>query len=467
MSRVKREKRQERKRTTSDRHTDVHLVPAVEILNAHVSEALCAEVYGELRTTERERKWSLFALSRFWLAVILDAPPSLSHLLQSMRGRQKEGFLPEVSASAESFFMKCKDLSPVFMAEVHRRFTERVLPEAPKRFAGAVAHLGKKFHDIVVIDGSRLDKIRHRLKLLWEEKAVVLPGCILAVYDLFRGITRQVWFDEDAAASEFQRATLAVQCLEKGTLVLADRLYGSSVELFNLLDGCGCFGVFRKSKVLSIGEKPRLLSKRRTTAGLLEDLLVEVGTGSARRELRMIRLTKGKQVYEALTNALDPKQLSAQDVVDLYPLRWTVERLFYDLKIVLNLERFYAANPNAVAMQVFAAAMVHAAFRIAQADVSKQVDLPPEEISPQKLFPLLAFTSMKLIESEFLIEEVRKANRGVKLKKPSLRNLPGTVVSLKYLRVQKRRGERKKRGFDVRRGKWKSLRKIKGAEELT
>src|SRR5437867_10006576 len=74
----------------------------------------------------------------------------------------------------------------------------------------------------------------HRLKILWEEKAAVLPGCILAVYDLFRGITRQVWFDADAAASEFQRATLAVQCLEKGTLVLADRLYGSSVELFNL-----------------------------------------------------------------------------------------------------------------------------------------------------------------------------------------------------------------------------------------
>lgn len=466
MAQVKRVKRQERKSPVSDRQIDVHLVPPVEILHAHVTEALCAEVFGEVRTTERERQWSLYALARFWLAVVLKAPPSLSNLLQSMRGRQWEGFLPEVSASSESFFMKCKDLSHVFFAEVHRRFIERILPEAPKRFASAVAHLQKKFTDIVVIDGSRLDKVRHRLKILWEEKAAVLPGCILAVYDLFRGITRQVWFDADAAASEFQRAALAVQCLEQGTLVLADRLYASSVELFNLLDGSGSFGVFRRNQTLSIREV-RLIKRKKPKEGLLEDWLVEAGTGEKARQLRLIRLTKGKDIYEVLTNALDPKQLSAQDVVDLYPLRWTVERLFFDLKVVLNLERFYTANPNAVAMQVFAAAMVHAAFRVAQANVSKQIDLDPEEISSHKLFPLLAFTSIKLIESEFLIDEMRKANRGVKLKRPSLRNLPGTVVSLRYLKVQRRSGARRKREYDVRRRKWKSFKNIKGAEELT
>jgi hypothetical protein len=466
MARVKREKPQERERKLSDRHIDVHLVPPMEILHAHVTEALCQEVFGELRTSERQRKWSLFALARFWLAVVLKAPPSLSQLLQCMRGRELVGFLPEVSASAESFFMKCKDLSHVFFGEIHRRFIERILPEAPKCFAGEVAHLQKKFTDIVVIDGSRLDKVRHRLKILWGEKAAVLPGCILAVYDLFRGITRQVWFDGDAAASEFTRATLAVQCLEKGTLVLADRLYGSSVELFALLEGCGSFGVFRRAKTLPVNEVRRLHSGQ-TEEGLVEDWLVEAGRGEAKRQLRLIRLTRPKEVYEALTSVLEPGRLSAEDVVRLYPLRWSVERLFFDLKVVLNLEQIYATSPNAVAMQVFAAAMVHAAFRIAQAHVAKQVELRPEEISSHKLFPLLAFTSIKLVESEFLIEQVCKANRGVKLNRPSLRELPGTVVSLKYLRVQRRGEMRKQRGYDIRRRKWKSFTKIRGAEELT
>lgn len=463
---VKREKLEERKNALSDRHIDIHLVPPMEILHGHVTKAMCDVVFGDVRTTERERKWTLYALARFWLAVVLKAPPSLSNMLALMRGRELEGFLPEISASAESFFMKCKSLSYVFMAEVHQRFTESVLPEAPKCFAREVAHLQKRFTDVVVIDGSRLDKVPHRLKVLWKEKAVVLPGCILAVYDLFRGITRRLWFDGDAGASEFRRAALAIQILEKGTLVLADRLYASSVELFDILDACESFGVFRRNNTLTIREVRRL-GKWKTPAGLLEDWLVEAGTGEAKRQLRLIRLTKGKDVYEVLTNALDPKRLSAKDVVALYPLRWTIERLFFDLKVVLNLEQFYAANPNAVAMQVYAAAMVHTAFRVAQADVSKQADVPPEEISSHKLFPMLALTSIKLIESEFIFDETCKANRGIKLKKPSLRELPGTVVSLKYLRKQRRGGTRKKRKFDPKRRNWKSFKKIRGAKKLT
>ena len=235
MAGVKREKAKSRKGTPSDRHIDVHLTPAVEMLHDHVTEALCAEVWKDVRTSERERKWSLFALARFWLAAIVEAPPSLSQLLELMRKGQHEGFLPQVAASAESFFEKCRDLSCVFFTEVHRRFIDSVLEKAPKCFAGAVSHLAAKFTDVLVIDGSRLDKIAHRLKILRKEKAVVLPGCILAVYDLFRGITRALWFDADAAASEFKRAEIALQCLSKGSLVLADRLYSSGVELFRIL----------------------------------------------------------------------------------------------------------------------------------------------------------------------------------------------------------------------------------------
>jgi hypothetical protein len=38
---------------------------------------------------------------------------------------------------------------------------------------------------VEIFDGSRLDKIAHRLKILWPEKAAVLPGCLLAVYDIY------------------------------------------------------------------------------------------------------------------------------------------------------------------------------------------------------------------------------------------------------------------------------------------
>ena len=61
---------------------------------------------------------------------------------------------------------------------------------------------------------------------------------------------------------------------------------------------------------------------------------------------------------------------SAEEALLLYPYRWSIERMFFDLKEVLNLNHFYAANPNAVAMQVYAAAIVYNALRLAQSEAA-------------------------------------------------------------------------------------------------
>jgi hypothetical protein len=442
------------RKTLSDRQVRVHLVPTVELLHGHVTESLCLEVFREIRTTERQRQWTLYALARFWLAVILEAPRSLSQLLERARGPDPRGFLPQVAASAESFFEKCKAFSSGFFMGLHCRFVEQVLPIAPKQYAGEVAHLQEKFSDIVIMDASRLDKVLHRLKILWSEKAAVLPGCLLAVYDLYRGIVRHLWFEAAAAASEFKRAADAMECLVRDTLVLADRLY-CSPKLFRLLNENECFGLFRRPKNLSV-RKLRRLRRLRVAGGILEDWLVKAGVGKEALELRLVKLKRGRRAYEALTNVLDPKRLCAEDAVALYPFRWNVERLFYDLKVVLNLKKLYAANPNAVAMQVYAATMVHTAFRIAQADIARKLDLPPEELSPQKLFPLLSLVSIRLIEAEFYFEQTCKVNPGVTLRKPSWKNLPGSVVSLRHIRAYalndvhllERNGSTTKKGVD-------------------
>src|SRR2546425_12984803 len=81
---------------------------------------------------------------------------------------------------------------------------------------------------IVILDGSRLAAIAHRLKLLWNERAVVLPGCLLGVYDLGRGLCRQLTFCADAAASEMTRAKAAVAALGPDTIILGGRLHGTA-----------------------------------------------------------------------------------------------------------------------------------------------------------------------------------------------------------------------------------------------
>jgi hypothetical protein len=72
------------------------------------------------------------------------------------------------------------------------------------------------------------------------------------------------------------------------------------------------------------------------------------------------------------------------------------ERLFFDLKEVLNLHRFYTSSPNGVAMQVYAAALVHTALRVAQGHIAQASGIEPEEIAPAKFFPRLAAASIGL-----------------------------------------------------------------------
>lgn len=452
---VKRKKGKER-----EKDVRVELAPTVGLLHKIVTEPLCKEVFQCVRTTERQRKWTLYALARFWLAVILDPPAALTHVLERVRGSDPTGFLPCVDASSEAFFERCRDLSSNFFATLYFHFMELAHPQAPLGYTNRLRHLRKRFSDVLIIDGSRLDKVAHRLKILWNEQAAVLPGCILALYDIYRGIASQLWFSDDAAESEFSRGLLALEGLRRGTLLLGDRLY-CSPQIFEGLRTRGCYGLFRRNKAVHI-ERIKKLSSRQVEGARIEDYLV--WAGAERIQLRLIRLERGGKTYEALTSDLDPNHLSADEVVQLYPVRWKVERLFFELKDVLNLHRFYCANPNAVAMQVFGAAMVHTAFRIAQADVAKKVKLPPEELSPKKLFPRLALASIILIEAEYLFERTCLENPGVRLRKPDWSDHPKTVTVLGNILVQRRKGDRRSRPFSEARRRWKSFSHIEGRQ---
>jgi len=356
----------------AQRAKTIDLLRVVDLLQEHITPALCRTVFGAVRKTERQRVWTLEALIRFWTAVVLRAPKALSQaLVDSLEGRDPT--YPRIEASPEAFFQRCRDVRPAFFAEVFQRFTTRLVTAVPPRYAAEVAPVRARFTAIVILDGSRLAVIAHRLKLLWNERAVVLPGCLLGVYDLGRGLCRQLTFCADAAASEMTRAKAAVAALDRDTLVLGDRLYGTA-DFFATLGHQHCWGVVRRNRQLSLHKLQRL-RQRRIHGGRLEDWLVRAGTGASapRQLLRYIRWRRGGTRYEVLTNVLAPARLSAAEALDLYPYRWSVERMFFDLKEVLNLNRLYAANPNAVAMQVYAAAIVYNALRVAQSDGAAQV----------------------------------------------------------------------------------------------
>jgi hypothetical protein len=116
----------------------VNLLRVVELLQTHITPALCHAVFGRVRRTERQRVWTLDALVRFWTAVILRAPTALSQALADARDA-REPLFPRIEGTPEAFFQRCRDLRPAFFAEVFRRFTARLVGAVPPRYAAEVA----------------------------------------------------------------------------------------------------------------------------------------------------------------------------------------------------------------------------------------------------------------------------------------------------------------------------------------
>jgi hypothetical protein len=115
----------------------------------------------------------------------------------------------------------------------------------------------------------------------------------------------------------------------------------------------GLFGLCRRNGHQS-WRWLRELSKTSIASGTAWDTLIEIKGNKdiPTQTLRWLRWRKGRERWEMLTNVVEPKRLSIRDALSLYPWRWKVERLFFDLKEVLNLHRFSTSSPNGVAMQV-------------------------------------------------------------------------------------------------------------------
>ncbi len=441
----------------------VDLASVADLIHKHVTESICETVFLENRTTERQREWSLYAMAHFWIAVSLRAPGALSHLLD--QGQQhRDALLPQVDATPEAFFSKAKNFKWGFFFALFKTTMPRFIKEAPCAYAAQVQDLRKHFSEVWLMDGSQLDEVARKLKILRGVRGAVLPGRLFAFYDLFRGICRHLQFDPDAARNENLLATESLELVPEGALLVGDRLFGV-IKHFKTLEQRKAYGVFRRNATVKVKHIAVLSRRQAGGRSYLEDSLVEIGHGEGKIKLRLIRYSDGKRKLEVFTSVLDVKKLPPETVVELYGLRWGIERMFFDLKIVLNLNRFYAGNPNAVAAQIFAGTMVYNGLRIMQARIAQDQGIRPEALSPAKLYPRLIEACCGIAEYHLSWHETVKANRGVKLRKPPFMNFSYATATLESLLVEKKTKPRTK-GLPNPRSVWLSWKKIPGGEKL-
>jgi hypothetical protein len=352
---------------------------------------------------------------------------------------------------------------------VYEAFVASILPQAPQIYASWMSGLLKQFADVLLVDGSRLDAVVHQLKMLRPNRRVVLGGCVTVYYDLWRGIARRVFFYADAAKAELTRALETLNWIPKGALLVGDRLYSVSPKVFAALNAVGAYGLFRLNGVLGVW-RAEVLARHQDRLGFVEDALVTIGSGQRGippQTVRRIRYRRHGTRRDIVTSVLDPKKLSLEDILAIYGLRWSIERMFLDLKETMDLHTLYASHPNLVGQQVYATVMVYTAFRIAQAKIAEKAGILPEQISPAKLFPKLAQAANDYCVAQLTLLKVKAMNPGVELRLPRYDAVVrSSQARLHAILARSRRGARRRVRFCASRGRWTSIRRIAGGPSL-
>ena len=430
----------------------VEEVPSAQYLSIvwqHLTESLCEEVFAATRERERQRKWTLFALVWFWIALLQSRLGSQTRAL--LEARAGSILFPPVDATPEAFFQKIQNVRPVFFQNVFRAYTERLKPQVSECFEKDLAVDTQAFPNVFAVDGSRLDKVGRLLKVARTTTKAILPGSMEAVYDLRRGLLHELYFDPDGCVAEISMFEKVLPSIPRGTLLINDRYYAKPV-IWQRIAEQGLFMVSRHNKTVK-KQRTEVLEKTRTTKLSVDDWLVDMGgsqAGSTAVRLRWVHIWNDQFDIILITNVLDPRVLTPLQLLALYRRRWSVERMYLAMKDILELNHLYNCSPAAVGQQVYATAILYNTLRASQGKIATTAAIAPEALSPDKLFPTLIDHYIKATYIAFGAEGVseRWLAKHPNLTPPRMDiHHPSLRIRIKDHLLEKRSEHRRKRRF--------------------
>lgn len=211
---------------------------------------------------------------------------------------------------------------------------------------------------VYALDDTTLDQVRRLLPDPDGGAATrqsVLPGKLTCLFDIRQQLFAQILPTEQAHQNPKQPMERVRTRLPTGSLVLLDLGY-FSFALFDELTDDGIWFVSRMRAGTTTQQRHVF-----TTQPGLHDSLVWLGAyraNQARHCVRRIAVTMGGKERVYLTNVLDPAQLSAAQVVELYARRWDIELAFKTLKREVGLRLLWSSDWEQILQQVWATLIV-------------------------------------------------------------------------------------------------------------
>jgi hypothetical protein len=449
----------------------VEEVPSANYLSIvwkYLTESMCQEVFAATRKRERQRKWTLYTMVWFWIALLQSRYGSQTRAL--LEARAGSPMFPRVDATPEAFFQKVQSVRPVFFQSIFRRFTTQLKVEAPLSFERELPVNPKVFPQVYALDGSRLAKVARMLKVARKTTRAIIPGSMEAVYDLRRGLLHELHFDPDGYVGEIHMFEKVRHSIPRGSLIIDDRYYAKP-KIWQEVAEQGLYMVSRYNRTVK-KRRVAAIAEHRSSALSFDDWLVDMGgsqAGTTPVRLRWVRVWGPGFDVTLITNVLDPRLLKPQQLLAIYRRRWSIERMYLAMKEVLELNHLYNCSPPAVGQQVYATAILYNTLRVSQGQIAAAAGIAPEALSVDKLFPTLIDHYIKATCIAFGVEwrvEQMQARRprfrppDYKMKPPWLR------IHVRDYLLEKRSEHRRQRRFCKGRSHATSYNKIPGAKKF-
>lgn len=276
---------------------------------------------------------------------------------------------------AELFERVLKELLPLLQA----RWQERQARSLPESLTYASQH----FKQIWVADGSTLEALFRKLKVLEDVPVGQLAGKIGTVVDLMTRLPVEIWFREQPRANDTTFIPELLALVQAKTLLVLDRGFYDFEFFAALLKQETAFITRLKKNAFFIG------SESLTSTDTVKDLIIFLGTGhnnSPVLKLRLVEIRFGKVWYRYLTSVLDPTVLPPFAVADIYRRRWRIEEAFHTVKRLLNLSYLWTGSLNGIQLQIWATWLFYALLIDLGDAVADRVGLPFDRISLEMLY---------------------------------------------------------------------------------
>ena len=296
-------------------------------------------------------------------------------------------------ASIQAAYGKLRRLPIGLSMAFLEQCTVRLQQLFPVRMLTALPRSLSRFA-VIVLDGKAIKHVARRLKLVRGAQAGLSGGRALVAMTLKEGLALLMHAHPDGEANDvaFLSDILPVirQRISGCRLFLADRAF-CGPKLFAWLVGSADYFVVRyAARAIFQADPTRPARHKKDRKGRrYVECWGWLGRPSHPQRCYVRHITlllPGGDKLILVTNLLEPKEVPAVDLLDLYRLRWSIEQMFQQVTEVFHLKALIGSTPEATIFQFAFCLLLYNIIQVVRAYVAEAQKRPGRTISAEKLF---------------------------------------------------------------------------------